>query len=229
METSGISRETDGYTDPQICGLSLPMNPKNCETLSSDESRLISLVRQARSGDRAAFDILVRMHHERIFRMVFFRSKKQMDAEDLCQEVFVRAYKSLSKLRDESKFVPWLYAVAGNTVRDYYRKRKILSLFQSEPEVQPEEKHDVRQSLQPLNHVLKQEFWAQVEDFSRTLSKWEKEIFFLRFMDQLAIMEIVEVTGKSASAVKTHLYRALGKYRKHSGAFAHFLEDSYEQ
>ncbi|ACL06118.1 RNA polymerase, sigma-24 subunit, ECF subfamily [Desulfatibacillum aliphaticivorans] len=226
---TGVNRETAQYTDPLICGLIQTMKPKNCETLSSEENRLISLVRQARSGDRAAFDQLVRLHHERIYRMVFFRSKKQMDAEDLCQEVFVRAFKSLPKLKEESKFTPWLYAIAGNTVRDYYRKRKILSLFQSEPDVEPEQDPDSHEAAQPLSHVLQQEFWAQVEKFSKNLSKWEKEIFFLRFMDQLTISEIVEATGKSASAVKTHLYRGIDKYRKQSGTFAKFMEDRHEQ
>ncbi|MBI9077669.1 MAG: RNA polymerase sigma factor [Desulfatibacillum sp.] len=205
------------------------MNPLNCETPSSQATRLISLVRQARSGDRAAFDQLVLLHHERIFRMVFFRTRKQMDAEDLCQEVFIRAFKSLPRLKDDSKFVPWLFSIAGNTVKDYYRKKKILSLFQSEPDVQVNEDPDSRQLSQPLDHVLKQEFWSQVEIFSQKLSRWEKEIFFLRFMDQLAIRDIAEATGKSQSAVKTHLYRALEKYRKHSGTFAKFMEDRHEQ
>ncbi len=229
MEPSESYREASRCTESPNCGLIMSMNPQDTNTVPSPNTLLVSLVRRARSGDRAAFGQLVEMHHERIFRMVFYRSKKRMDAEDLCQEVFVRAFKSLPKLREEDKFVPWLYSIAGNTVRDYYRKQKVLSIFQSEPDVQIEGKHDMEALPQPLDQVLRQEFWDQVEAFSHKLSKWEKEIFYLRFLDHLAIKDISQATGKSQSAVKTHLYRALGKYRKQSGAFARFVEDRHEK
>ena len=60
---------------------------------------------------------------------------------------------------------------------------------------------------------MRQEFWEQVRSFTGKLGRWEREVFLLRFLDQLGIREIAQVLHKSESAVKTHLYRALGKFK----------------
>ena len=76
-----------------------------------------------------------------------------------------------------------------------------------------------------LETVLKQEFWKQVEDFSKNLSRWEREVFYLRFLDQLNIREIARIINKSESATKTHLYRAIAKFKRHS-ATRQLLEEA---
>lgn len=193
----------------------------------SAKSEVDSLVRLARKNDRAAFDRLVEMFSDRIFRMVYYRTHSRMDAEDLTQEVFIRVVTNINGLKDESRFTPWLFSIAANTVRDFHRKRKLLWIFKFR-QMQEAGENSVpgAQTPDPLDNVLKQEFWGQVEIFSKNLSYWEREIFFLRFFDQLGIREIAQATNKSESAVKTHLYRALAKFKKKSGAFARFREES---
>jgi len=61
--------------------------------------------------------------------------------------------------------------------------------------------------------LLRREFWDRLKKFAGGLSRWEREIFFLRFLDQLTIREIAEALQKSESAVKTHLYRAVNKFK----------------
>jgi len=61
--------------------------------------------------------------------------------------------------------------------------------------------------------VIKKEFWREVESFMRRLSKLEREVFQLRFMDHLGIAEISVVLGRGESTVKTHLYRAVKKFQ----------------
>ena len=65
-----------------------------------------------------------------------------------------------------------------------------------------------------LDHIMRHEFWKQIKLLSNRLSRWEREVFFLRFMDHLNIREIAQVLGKSESTVKTHLYRGLKKFRE---------------
>ena len=65
-----------------------------------------------------------------------------------------------------------------------------------------------------MNNLLKQEFWKHIGVLLEKLSSMEREVFLLRFMDHLNIKEISQVLKRSESTVKTHLYRALQKFRK---------------
>lgn len=151
--------------------------------------------------------------------MVYCRTRSQMDAEDLTQEIFLQAFKNLPSLNALERFRPWLYSIAVNRVRDYHRKKRFLSLFGGTGEEEDFETPDSEVHCNPgaLDHLLKREFWKQIKKLSAQCSHWEREIFFLRFMDQLSIKEIAQVLGKSESAVKTHLYRALKKFREDEG------------
>jgi RNA polymerase sigma-70 factor (ECF subfamily) len=150
-----------------------------------------------------------------------------MDAEDLTQDVFVRAYRSISRLRKPQRFRSWLYTIAVNRVNDYLRKKRVRSIFKSAdegPEVQPEA-DDRRENPEALEQVLKEDFWRQVGRIAKRLSKMEREVFMLRFMDDLNIAEIAKILKKSESTVKTHLYRALAKFKKENGLRQFLQED----
>lgn len=175
------------------------------------------LAEKARYGDRGAFDRLVAMFHDEIFRMVYFRIRSQMDAEDLTQDVFLQVFRNLSSLKDFDRFRPWLYSIAVNRVRDFYRKKKLLTFFGlagEESDLETENRPD--EGPGALDQLIKKEFWERVRKLSDTFSRAEREVFFLRFMDNLSIKEIAQTMHKSESAVKTHLYRSLKKFRDHS-------------
>jgi RNA polymerase sigma-70 factor (ECF subfamily) len=114
-----------------------------------------------------------------------------------------------------------------NRVNDYLRKKKVRSIFKSSDEgheVQPEsEEH--RDKPEALEQVLKEDFWRQVGRIAKKLSKMEREVFLLRFMDDLNIVEIAQILKKSESTVKTHLYRALAKFKKEKGLRQFLQED----
>jgi len=184
--------------------------------MSGREGEVTSLVERSKAGDRVALGQLVERFQEPIFRMVYYRVRSRMDAEDLTQEIFVKAIKNLSKLRDPERFRTWLFRMAVNRVTDFYRKKRLLAIFKTrdqDSEADPEggEGH---QDPSALDDVIKEEFWRQVTSFSDNLSRREKEVFFLRFMDHLSIREIAQVLDKSESAVKTHLYRGLKKFKE---------------
>lgn len=169
-------------------------------------------------GRDELFERLIHLHQGAIFRMVYYRTRSRLDAEDLTQDIFLQAYKNLGSLRDSSRSRSWLFQIASNRVRDHYRKKRLLSLFGSSRFEEddfdripaPENGHHPG----ALNHLMRREFWDIVKRFTAKLSGTEREVFLLRFMDQLTIREITEVLGKSESAVKTHLYRALRKFKE---------------
>jgi RNA polymerase sigma-70 factor (ECF subfamily) len=193
--------------------------PEDAESGSSSARDQVSLlVDRARAGDRAAFEELIVLHQNEIFRLVFFRTRSRMDSEDLMQDVFLLAFKHLPQLKDSDRFRPWLYRIAVNRVRDFHRKKKFLAFFGLTDEKSEGDLADVAPHGNPgaLDKILRDEFWSHVRRLSNRFSPMEKEVFFLRFVDNFNIREVANILKKSESAVKTHLYRAIKKFREDS-------------
>ena len=188
---------------------------------------MTDLVIQARDGNRLAFEQLIDRYQGEIHRMIYYRIRARMDAEDLTQDVFVRAYRSISRIREPRKFRSWLFAIAVNRVNDYLRKKRVRSIFKSSDEgteVQPAAT-DFQDPPEALEQVLKEDFWRHIGRIAKKLSKMEREVFMLRFLDNLSINEIAQTLKKSESTVKTHLYRALAKFKKEKGLRQFLQED----
>ena len=185
-------------------------------TISGTSAQLVSLVNQAREGNRSAFAQLADRFHKDIFRMVFYRIRLQVDAEDITQDVFLKAYQNIASIKDATKFRGWLFSITLNRIRDFQRKKRFRSLFKMEDEnieSHPTEQVDPDQT-DALGHVLRKDFWRQIGLILKKLPQMEREVFLLRFFDHLSINEIAGVLKKNESTVKTHLYRALAKFKK---------------
>lgn len=192
---------------------------------------LAELVRRSQNGDRMAFDRIIGLHAGRIHKMVYYRVRSAMDAEDISQEVFITAWRKISNLKDPEKFTSWLYKIAVNRSLDHTRKRRLLDFFglkgQGRDPGAEEEEFDVPDTVtpSPLDKVVEGEFKRLLDRFTESLSRMEREVFTLRFMDQLGLKEIAETLGKDESTVKTHLYRAMAKF-KANGEFSSFLYEA---
>jgi RNA polymerase sigma-70 factor (ECF subfamily) len=181
----------------------------------------------AQNGNRFAFQQLVALLEPRIFRMIFYRTRSRQDAEDICQDVFLKAYRSLKNLKEPERFESWLFRIAVNRVNDHHRRNKFRALFSalddrdSEDPVEP----PAQRNHTAMEAIVRKEFWERVQSMLQQLSKMEQEVFMLRFLDDLGIKEIADVLKKSESTVKTHLYRALNKF-KNDAAFRAFIKES---
>ncbi len=197
----------------------------------SEEDPLIALVMAAKQGNREAFEQLFDLFQKKVFRMVYYRTRSHQDAEDLTQEIFIKVYKKLSGLKNTSRFRPWLFSMVINRVRDFHRKNRILKFFSISP-VEDDGLADPGAAncdcQVPVQNLMKQDFWRQVAKFLDILSKMEREIFLLRFFDQFTITEISQFLEKSESTVKTHLYRALVKFKKASSILQQLREQDRE-
>jgi len=205
------------------------MTPSTHTTPGSQtpDTQLTELVKQAADGNRFAFEQLIDHFQGGIYRMIYYRIRARMDAEDLTQDVFIRAYRGVSRLREPERFRSWLFRIAVNRVNDYLRKKRVRSIFKSSdesPDIEPRADQSMEQP-EALEQVLKEDFWRQIEQISKKLSKIEREVFMLRFLDSLNINEIARILKKSESTVKTHLYRALAKFKKEKGLRQFLQED----
>ncbi|SPD71747.1 RNA polymerase sigma factor [uncultured Desulfobacterium sp.] len=187
----------------------------------------IELVEKARAGNRLAFEKLADLFHHDVFRMVYFRTRSQMDAEDLTQDIFLQAFKSLPELKSVDRFKSWLFSIAVNRVRDFHRRKRIQRLFNFSSVIQKDndEGSGTQEKPDQLDNLISLDFWKKVELILKGFPAMEREVFILRFMDQLEIKEISQILKKDQSTIKTHLYRALKKFRGSSVILEYFEGD----
>jgi RNA polymerase sigma-70 factor (ECF subfamily) len=201
-------------------------HPSDEQQAAPGQDWIVELVEAARTGDQTAFHRLVDHFQPEIFRMLYYRTRSRMDAEDLTQDVFLKAYKHLARLQSPQVFRSWLYRIAVNRVNDYFRKKRFRALFGnvSMDEETFQETEEMAVPPQAPDALERKEFWRQVEKMLDALSRTEREVFLLRFFDQLSIKEMTAALGKNESTVKTHLYRALKKIKNAFGDMQELLE-----
>jgi len=189
--------------------------PDKSTTTSESTEQLVLLVEDAKAGNRQAFARLADRFHEDVFRMVYYRIRSRTDAEDITQDVFLKVFQKISGIKESGKFRGWLFSITLNRIRDFQRKKRFRSLFKAEDEDIESHIPDRAGNDQSdaLDQVLKKDFWRQVSLVMNKLSKMEKEVFLLRFFDHLSLNEIAGIIKKNESTIKTHLYRALAKFK----------------
>lgn len=197
------------------------------ENSANVRPQIAEWVIKAQKGDTVAFHRLVDQLQPGIYRMLYFRTGSKMDAEDLTQDVFLKAYKNIRGLQSPAVFRSWLYRIAVNRVRDHYRKKKFRALFgnASVDEANFLETPAMAHPPEAPERLERTDFWDQVRAMLTSLSRMEKEVFMLRFFDQLSIKEVSVALKKSESTTKTHLYRALSKVKEAAKGMEDLLEE----
>ncbi|MCB2187466.1 MAG: RNA polymerase sigma factor [Deltaproteobacteria bacterium] len=147
--------------------------------------------------------------------MIALRLRRPGEAEDLAQEVFLKAQAGLPHLAQPASFRPWLFSIALNQVRDFRRRERLWGLVGLGPawEADPAEEAVAAPGENAFDEVWQGEFHRRLHEFSQRLSRREREVFLLRFVDELTLPETAQALDLHVSAVKTHLYRALAKFK----------------
>jgi RNA polymerase sigma-70 factor (ECF subfamily) len=165
------------------------------------------------------FDDLVREHQQRIFRVVMALVRDSELAANLTQDCFVRAYESRASFRGDASVSTWLIKIAMNLVRDHARNRRQAfwkRLFQrpadeAEYESVAENVKDSRST--PDRLLLAKEELAAVWAAVAELSPQQREVFVLRFSEEMGLDEIALVLEVKVGTVKAHLSRAVTAVR----------------
>ena len=180
-----------------------------------------AVVAQVLAGDRDAFRVLVERHSRSIYRVVYRMTGNQQDAEELVQEVLLRAYKSLGRFEMRSNFSTWLYRIAINRTLDFLSARKSQmqsqDAFQIADDPNPEDNRQVRvpsPSPDPERIVLSGEVKNHVAQAMTLLTPVERVAFIMRHMEGRSIEEIGQALNLKASAAKNSVFRAVHKLRQ---------------
>ena len=160
-----------------------------------------ALVRRFQNGEEAAFDELVERHRGRIYGLVC-RLAGTGEAEDLAQDVFVAAYRSLRAFRGEAAFGTWLYRIAIHTCSHHLRRKRLeaLELDEREP--------DHRRDGDPLARAMQQELQGVVRRAIDELPYKLKVVIVLRDMHGLSYEEIATAVGCPIGTVRSRLHYA---------------------
>jgi len=170
---------------------------------------LEALAREAQGGNRGAFSLLYEAMFDRVYRYILVRVGSAADAEDLAQEVFLRAMRALPSYQFRGRpFAAWLFRIAHNTVVDRHRQRGgvvNVSLDDAEPVVSSE---DLPQETL-LNLDLE-----QVGKAMSRITDLQREVIRCRFIAELSLAETAEVMDKDVNAIKALQHAALKSLRR---------------
>lgn len=192
----------------------------NADVAGEDE---ISLVQAAKGGDTAAFETLVRLYDQKVFRIARHIVQNHEDAEDVAQEVFLNAFRGLARFEGKSRFSTWLYRIAVNESLVKLRHRRRIhevSVDQDdplEPDAVPFEIADW--SPNPEQLYSQSELREILAETLQKLSPIYRTVFLLRDVEGLSIDETAEVLALKAPAVKARLFRARLKLRARLAAY----------
>lgn len=178
------------------------------------------LVEKVIAGDSDAFGKLVEKYSSFVYRTVFYDIKKHEDAEDLAQEVFIKAYKALLGFRRDSEFSTWLYRICKNTVYDYIRKNSreksipISELSSGDENDREYEIADDSGKYDPERTFLKNETSEIVNEAISSLSEEHRSIIVMRDIEGYSYSEIAEILSLEEGTVKSRISRARGALKK---------------
>ena len=157
----------------------------------------------------------MRLYRGRVFRYILFATRDEDVAESLTQDCFLRAHTARSSFRGDCAMSTWLMRIAVNLVRDHHRSMKLrfwkraAMLDASEMSDRlPDMKSSTEQRLIARERVAA--VWRAVE----MLSERQRNIFLLRFVEELELPEIAEAMHLNLNTVKSHLYRALSAVKQ---------------
>ncbi|ULO09827.1 RNA polymerase sigma factor [Paenibacillus sp. 19GGS1-52] len=170
------------------------------------DEELYHIIQQAKQGNREAFSELVKRYKGPVYRYALGMLSERMDAEDISQEAFVKAFHSISNLENEYAFSAWLLRIVANLCKDRLKKRAKEQSFNTEPNDMIE---DQRLS-DPLETV-------SVQACMSRLSIDHREVIVLHDVQGYRYEEIAEMVEVPLGTVKSRLFAARMALRKELG------------
>ena len=170
------------------------------------------LVDKVLSGNKNAFDMLVLRHQHKVYSLVSRFVSDSGEAEDICQEAFIKAYRALSSFRGDSAFYTWLYRIAINTAKNHVLSRKRRPLAASDVQLEDAEISEGNNTLKdianPESNLVTQKLKKAIFDAIDELPDDLRTAFTLREFSGLSYEDITEVMGCPVGTVRSRIFRA---------------------
>jgi RNA polymerase sigma-70 factor, ECF subfamily len=172
----------------------------------------LDLVRRARLEDASAYEELVRRYYSRIYGLVYGMVSSREDAEDVTQEVFVKAWKALGHFREQSGFYTWIYRIAVNRAINFRKRRnrrRTVQFEEFDPDIKQAESY---KEFSSKGSVLRKmnlgEFQKKMNEALMTLSDKHRAVVIMHDVQGMSHAEIANVIGCSEGTARSRLFYA---------------------
>lgn len=171
----------------------------------------LELVARVQRGEKAAFDVLVLRYQHKVLKLVMRYIRDSMEAEDVSQEAFIKAYRALPGFRGDSAFYTWLYRIAINTAKNALvssKRRPIEYDLDLQDSSQYELQSRLKDNETPEHLVLTEEIRETVNGAMSELPEDLKTAILLREIDGLSYEEIAAAMDCPVGTVRSRIFRA---------------------
>jgi RNA polymerase sigma-70 factor, ECF subfamily len=193
---------------------------------SIGRTRDFFLVREAQSGNHAAFEQLVQAHNQAVLRLAFRITGSQSDVQDIYQEAFLRVHRKIGSFRFESSFSTWIHRIVTNVCLDHLRKNRKRT-ENTAIEVSAEggeydllnQVSDDRPANNPERQLFRREMRGHILCALQRLTALERQVFELKHFHGLKVRAVSEFLHTSEESTKATLHRATRKLRLQLAAY----------
>jgi RNA polymerase sigma factor (sigma-70 family) len=165
----------------------------------------LEAIRMVQKGNANAFSFLVNKYQDIVFSIALKVLKNREDAEEMAQESFIKAFRSLNSFQGKAKFSTWLYSITYNTCITYTRKKKPVT---SQIENLPLSSEESEESFSDFPEESKARY---LEAAMKQLPEEEYTMLVLYYYEDQSVEDLCQVTGLTESNVKVKLFRARKK------------------
>jgi len=179
--------------------------------MSSGSETDLELIRKVQTGDKKAFDMLVLKYQHKVVSLVNKFVKNEVEAQDIAQESFIKAYRALKNFRGDSAFYTWLYRIAVNTAKNFLATKKRRPPAEDIDATAAEQiglDSSLRDQATPENNILKDEIQTTVFAAMEGLPDELRTAITLRELEGLRYEEIAEFMNCPIGTVRSRIFRA---------------------
>ena len=181
------------------------------------------LVSRAQSGDTVAFDQLVVRYSPRLYGMIYHMTSNKEDTNDLTQDVFAKAYRSLNRFRGRSSFYTWIYAIGTNMTLNFLKKRNrraAWSLDNLDSGIQNDEAMvDLAHAANPRHQSDLNELQKKLNEAMQSLSNDHRAVVTMFDIQGIPHAEISKILKVSEGTVRSRLFYAHRQLQGHLEEF----------
>ncbi len=167
----------------------------------------LELVEQVKSGNDRAFSEIVSRYEKRVFFVVKRMLNDDDESADATQEVFIKLHDSLRKFRGDANLYTYLYRIATNVAISYLRKRKVRAIVRLDEMVS----NMLTGGNEPQREADQEELRNLVAEAVSSLPVQQRQVFVLRFYEELSYEEIARIMHRSLGALKANYFHAMKK------------------
>lgn len=181
------------------------------------------LVARAKDGDTAAFDELVVKYSPKLYGLIYNMTSNREDTNDVLQDVFSKAYRSIGRFRGKSSFYTWIYSIATNMTLNFLKKRKRrqgMSLDDIDSAIENDKEFiEITSKSDPVHEAYLGELQIKLNEAMQTLSDNHRAVVTLYDIQGVPHTEIAKILGVSEGTVRSRLFYAHRQLQTQLGDF----------